>query len=177
MQNNRAGRLNLAGAALKSVDEVQVGGLIAAAVQPDIQRHWLCEIDIVRDHQAVRLNRIIDARPITSHDQACLPMPGRLAGGQLFDPLCGRVERLIGSWNLFLVIELTVSQSVVHGLQKHFGIIGAVVISQFGKLLLQLIKAYLQPLVDFRRQLDARRRKASLDLRRSGWKRRVQATP
>src|SRR5262245_47495056 len=110
MNDERAWRCDLAWARGALLQEVQIGILVATAVQPDIERAWLAEVVVRRNYEAVWLRRRVDRRAIAFDNRSCRGRPRRLTLGEQIEPLVGFVERPIGLGKILLDVELTVQQ-------------------------------------------------------------------
>jgi hypothetical protein len=80
----------------------KVRGLVATAMKPDVQRNRLAGVEMLRDHEPIRLHRTVDGRHETTHTESGLLEPRGLR--QLIKALLRLLERPVRAWELLLEI-------------------------------------------------------------------------
>jgi hypothetical protein len=83
----------------EAVDELGLGGVVLASVQPDVQTRWFLGIVVFRQRDAIREHRAVDLG-IVGMDLFLALMPSRLVALDLFgafNPLVQNHQRMIDS--------------------------------------------------------------------------------
>ena len=118
VQHECAGRCELAGRLLPTVDKVDFAEVLAAAVPPEIEpmRGLGREVVFFRNDEAVRLHAAVDLRAIPANDEARFRRPTRFALLKFGKPFVALFEQRLRHRDFLHVEELVVFERVFHGL-------------------------------------------------------------
>ena len=118
VEDDCVGRGELPGGGAALLDEFQFAQLVVAAVQPDVEAAFAPRVggDRLRDHEPVRLHRVVESGDVAAHDEAGGACPRCLATGQLHGAFAAGDEQLFGGFEFAWLEKDPVIQRPVNGL-------------------------------------------------------------
>src|SRR5438552_16033646 len=106
MNNDCVPRRNLSCSYRSLVEEMEIGVLVAAAMQPDVK--WIRFRRSVRNDHSIRLRRAIDARPVASNHRSSGGNPRRFSLGKGIETLVRLIQRPIRLRKILLLVKFPV---------------------------------------------------------------------
>ena len=124
MEHEGVCRSEVAGGALPVADELQLGQVVVASVQPDIESSRLFRLSCERrrDHEAVGLDGAIDSGHKSAHHQAGGGQPRFLATRELSGAFYSLLQQGSSDGDFVAAEELVVSQRPMNGFMKDFDV-------------------------------------------------------
>ena len=143
-----------------TAEEVQIGVVLAAPVQADVERRRFGEVEAVGDDQAIGQHCAVDRRDVAAHHQ---PMgSGPRCGLQLLQPFGGLLDRPVGLGHVLGGIpEFVEAQSELHRLDEDRHVGGRLGAAGLGQSCAQFLRRGLKTCaVGLRDGLAGRRQQA-----------------